>query len=394
MNRFRFLILLSVVLIINSCKQDPDITNFKITGSVKNLDSTKVYLEQNSTKLDSSIIKDGKFSLSARMWNKRPCEIVFKSNKPSKIAPLSQGWMHFITTFVEHGASYKISALSAEDILNHKYSLETDAVSANQYYKYDIEFFEQLRNLKNQKKEFSAKLKDAENSNEEILYEKLSDSLNKIHDKLYNLNLDSQHQLIQKLPNSYPAVYLLSKAPDISTNTAFYIGIEKKLTEEYREHYYGKKFIKILSKLRTDLPIQIKLDAVDAKNKSFNFNDFKNHKFMILDFWATWCAPCLDEMPAALEFEQKFNDKKVAYVFLSYDSRIKTWQKQSSALGLTHNYRIKHSAKPYLMETLNMGQIPRYVVINNMGNVLVKYAPSPSDPKFPKLIDSLLAVSK
>ena len=61
---------------------------------------------------------------------------------------------------------------------------------------------------------------------------------------------------------------------------------------------------------------------------------------------------------------------------------------------VTHNYRIQHNAKPYLMETLNMGQIPRYIVVNNMGKVLVKYAPSPSDPKFPKLIDSLLAVNK
>ena len=34
----------------------------------------------------------------------------------------------------------------------------------------------------------------------------------------------------------------------------------------------------------------------DINNKSVNLENFKN-KLIILNFWATWCAPCLEEMP-------------------------------------------------------------------------------------------------
>ena len=36
---------------------------------------------------------------------------------------------------------------------------------------------------------------------------------------------------------------------------------------------------------------------LDIKNKELNLNDFKGN-LVILNFWATWCAPCKDEMPS------------------------------------------------------------------------------------------------
>ena len=42
---------------------------------------------------------------------------------------------------------------------------------------------------------------------------------------------------------------------------------------------------------------------LDAKNKQINLNDFKGN-LIILNFWATWCAPCKEEMPS-LDLLQK-----------------------------------------------------------------------------------------
>tara|TARA_B100001027_G_scaffold209118_1_gene174978 strand:+ start:416 stop:925 length:510 start_codon:yes stop_codon:yes gene_type:complete len=36
---------------------------------------------------------------------------------------------------------------------------------------------------------------------------------------------------------------------------------------------------------------------LDIKNKEFNLNDYKGN-LVILNFWASWCAPCKDEMPS------------------------------------------------------------------------------------------------
>ena len=45
------------------------------------------------------------------------------------------------------------------------------------------------------------------------------------------------------------------------------------------------------------------LTFLDAKNKQININDFKGN-LIILNFWATWCAPCKEEMPS-LDLLQK-----------------------------------------------------------------------------------------
>ena len=48
---------------------------------------------------------------------------------------------------------------------------------------------------------------------------------------------------------------------------------------------------------------------LDIKNKELNLNDYKGN-LVILNFWATWCAPCKEEMPSLdLLHEQKNLDK-------------------------------------------------------------------------------------
>ena len=42
-------------------------------------------------------------------------------------------------------------------------------------------------------------------------------------------------------------------------------------------------------------------------------------KVVVLNFWATWCAPCVEEMPALLQLQQRFRDKGVTVVGISID---------------------------------------------------------------------------
>jgi len=42
-------------------------------------------------------------------------------------------------------------------------------------------------------------------------------------------------------------------------------------------------------------------------------------KVVVLNFWATWCAPCVEEMPSLVQMQQKLKDKGVAVVAVSVD---------------------------------------------------------------------------
>ena len=44
-------------------------------------------------------------------------------------------------------------------------------------------------------------------------------------------------------------------------------------------------------------------------NKKISLKDFRG-KYVFLNFWATWCGPCIDEMPSMERFYQKFKSKK------------------------------------------------------------------------------------
>src|SRR5215813_5566755 len=42
-------------------------------------------------------------------------------------------------------------------------------------------------------------------------------------------------------------------------------------------------------------------------------------KIVVLNFWATWCPPCVDEMPSLVEMQQKMKDKGVTVLGVSVD---------------------------------------------------------------------------
>jgi len=42
-------------------------------------------------------------------------------------------------------------------------------------------------------------------------------------------------------------------------------------------------------------------------------------KYLIIDFWATWCAPCLKEAPIFKKFEEKYMNSNVEFISISVD---------------------------------------------------------------------------
>ncbi|MDO7853813.1 TlpA family protein disulfide reductase [Hymenobacter convexus] len=104
-------------------------------------------------------------------------------------------------------------------------------------------------------------------------------------------------------------------------------------------------------------------------------------KVVYLDFWGTWCAPCMKEMPASIELKKQFEGRDVAFVFISVGDKEDKWQKVLAAERFTSPNSI-HLRSPEGNDVANRYQVtgyPTYWLIGRDGGVITRTAPRPSD---------------
>ncbi|HUN87675.1 MAG TPA: TlpA disulfide reductase family protein [Terriglobales bacterium] len=58
--------------------------------------------------------------------------------------------------------------------------------------------------------------------------------------------------------------------------------------------------------------------VVQDSDRKVALHDFKG-QVVVLNFWATWCAPCIEEMPSLIDMAQRVKDKGVTVVGVSID---------------------------------------------------------------------------
>jgi thiol-disulfide isomerase/thioredoxin len=116
--------------------------------------------------------------------------------------------------------------------------------------------------------------------------------------------------------------------------------------------------------------------GLDLEGKAVKVSDFYG-KLTVLDFWATWCKPCIAEFPELHKLEEKF-DGKVTFVGIGSKCKKEDWEKMAKNQGFHNNIFITEENMDSLSKKYSIHAIPRYIILDANGNLLNTDASRPS----------------
>lgn len=128
------------------------------------------------------------------------------------------------------------------------------------------------------------------------------------------------------------------------------------------------------------------------KGGKTKLEDFKG-KYVYIDTWATWCGPCLAEIPHLKKAEEKYKGKNIEFVSISIDAKkdYEKWKKMvaDKSLGGTQVIADNDWNSKFVMD-YSINSIPRFILIGPDGKVIDADAKRPSEVALQTQLDALL----
>ncbi len=125
------------------------------------------------------------------------------------------------------------------------------------------------------------------------------------------------------------------------------------------------------------------------QGRTISRSDFGS-KILVLNFWASWCPPCIQEMPSLDEFTRRFADKGVTVLAISVDANE---QKYRDLLNRAKpSFLTARDPAADIAASYGTFMFPETYIIDQNGKVLYKEAAARdwTDPAFVSYFQSLL----
>jgi thiol-disulfide isomerase/thioredoxin len=140
----------------------------------------------------------------------------------------------------------------------------------------------------------------------------------------------------------------------------------------------------------SDESLKIKLLANDGKTQISFAEILKKHegKTIVIEIWASWCGDCVKAMPLMKDLQAK--NTTVDFVFLSMDKTAEKW-----LLGIEKHelkgdhYMANDGMKGVFGQAMNVDWIPRYIVVDKTGKVVLYRAIETDFEHIMKVLESV-----
>jgi thiol-disulfide isomerase/thioredoxin len=230
---------------------------------------------------------------------------------------------------------------------------------------------------------YSDKIMATNNDSLKNQFQKVLDSLDLQLDQLVDQNKRISKELnfefIKKNPNSFITPDLLYQIVSEEDEQLQFDTIKKlynNITPEVKKSNGG---IQLAAKLIDFENSRIGSQAHDFKVKDINgnllqLNKFRNNKYVLLDFWASWCGPCREDYPFLKEIYKKYENKEFEIISISKDKDIESWKKTivKDKLDIWKHFLLKENDSS-IVNNYFVTAIPVKVLIDKNGIIIGRW---------------------
>ena len=274
-------------VVMMGCAQQPQ---FAISGQVADMDGQWIYLCNRDGAVDSTKVEQGAFRLEGVVDMPQVLYVVDNSDvraaSVAAMAFIEEGEMTFEMS--EEGC--KVTGTPANDAYN--------AVTAAQQ-----ALFMEYRNPETSDErraaievEFDALTKDAYAQNKTNLY-----GVVLLQNEAYSLSADEIEAEIATFPEALQQIEMMQRIAEMAQM--------KRKTE------VGQPYIDFAQNDKEGTAISLKSVVENLANK-----------YVLLDFWASWCGPCMAEVPHLKEAYDAYKGKGFEIFGVSLDNNAEAWQ--------------------------------------------------------------------
>ena len=283
---------------------------YAVSGTLAN-NGKKVYLidELTEKKIDSVVVADGKFAFSGT------------ADKDALMAVRARS-SRWTTQFFNDGTPVIINLNDS----TLKGSPQNERLTKINY------------EMELSRKRFAAKTANLTEAEMEARADELSDEMNKMISELttkaINTFKEDRNSLI---PVAFAGYYFFENGLEtydalVKEGVVFanhpYLKKMRDEVEEATKPKGGEKMV-FIGQQFTDL------EMADPDGKMHKISELVGEgKYVLVDFWASWCGPCKAEMPNVLEAYNKFHDKGFEVMGVSFDQKKEAWVKAIGQLKM------------------------------------------------------------
>ena len=390
------------IFFISSCRQDPN--KITIKGSIANPVSDELVFNFPDTSYEAKVDADGNFKITLNQDSAKYGTLLHGERTRMFIKPGDNIEVYFDTKEFDETMTYRDSPESSFLAYKLISAEERDFYGKSLYLVDKVSYEVELENFKSN---LMQRLDQFENGYFKITEQKsLNASVERYLKRKESFSDRTEEELLylwetSKLSKEYNFYGLLStlNRDEFDENLSVY---EKKMNSaleplkklnNYEEDQGKITKIVVSWRERKDdydgMPkngdMSIDFSYPNISNEMISLSFFKG-RLVYIDIWATWCGPCIAEIPSLKRLQKDYENMDIIFLSVSVDTDKESWKKMLTEDQLG-GVQLWADGWSQITKSYAIFGIPRFILVDKSGELIAVNAPRPSSSEVRSMID-------